>query len=211
MAVSQFSAPIPGQSLTSKPSERRWERPPEYSTTEEAMQFYMKHLTKPDVVDDMMVALEVGFPVKPLVKAMRITNTMEGKHTLDVGLLVEPFLVKFISATAESLDVPYELEQEDRDQIDNNKENRRISILLQHAMDKNEATAEQDQGVALLQDVAQNLEAATAEAEPDMEAEPAMDEEPDMNDGPAMDDAMEQPELEEQPAAPEGGGLMARG
>ena len=123
MAVSQFSAPIPGQSLTSKPSERRWERPPEYSTTEEAMQFYMKHLTKPDVVDDMMVAL----------------------------------------------------------------------------------------GVALLQDVAQNLEAATAEAEPDMEAEPAMDEEPDMNDGPAMDDAMEQPELEEQPAAPEGGGLMARG
>ena len=211
MAVSQFSAPIPGQSLTSKPSERRWERPPEYSTTEEAMQFYMKHLSKPDVVDDMMVALQVGFPVKPLVKAMRITNTMEGKHTLDVGLLVEPFLVKFISATAESLDVPYELEQEDRDQIDNNKENRRISILLQHAMDKNEATAEQDQGVALLQDVAQNLEAATAEAEPDMEAEPAMDEEPDMNDGPAMDDAMEQPELEEQPAAPEGGGLMARG
>ena len=211
MAVSQFSAPIPGQSLTSKPSERRWERPPEYSTTEEAMQFYMKHLSKPDVVDDMMVALQVGFPVKPLVKAMRITNTMEGKHTLDVGLLVEPFLVKFISATAESLDVPYEIEQEDRDQIDNNKENRRISILLQHAMDKNEATAEQDQGVALLQDVAQNLEAATAEAEPDMEAEPAMDEEPDMNDGPAMDDAMEQPELEEQPAAPEGGGLMARG
>jgi hypothetical protein len=175
------------------------------------MQFYMKHLSKPDVVDDMMVALQVGFPVKPLVKAMRITNTMEGKHTLDVGLLVEPFLVKFISATAESLDVPYELEQEDRDQIDNNKENRRISILLQHAMDKNEATAEQDQGVALLQDVAQNLEAATAEAEPDMEAEPAMDEEPDMNAGPAMDDAMEQPELEEQPAAPEGGGLMARG
>jgi hypothetical protein len=78
-------------------------------------------------------------------------------------------------------------------------------------MEKNEATAEQDQGVALLQGVAQNLDAATAEAEPDMEAEPAMDEEPDMNDGPAMDDAMEQPELEEQPAAPEGGGLMARG
>lgn len=200
MAVSQFSAPIPGQSLTSKPNERRWERPPEYSTTEETMQFYMKHLSKPDVVDDMMVALQVGFPVKPLVKAMRITNTMEGKHTLDVGLLVEPFLVKFISATAESLDVPYELEQENKEQIDDNKENRRISILLQHAMDKNEATAEQDEGVALLQKVAQNLD-----AEPDMDAEPAMDDEP------AMDAPMEQPELEEQPAAPEGGGLMARG
>jgi len=210
MAVSQFNAPVPGQSLTSKPGERRWERPPEYSTAEEAMQFYMKHLTKPDVLDDMMVALQVGFPVKPLVKAMRIANTMEGKHTLDVGLLVEPVLVKFISATAESLDVPYQVEQEDKDKISNDKENNRISILLQHAMDQNEATAEEDEGVALLQEVAQNLDAEPdMGAEPDIDAEPAMDGEPAM-DAP-MDAPMEQPELEEQPAAPEGGGLMARG
>ena len=199
MATSQFNAPIPGQSLTiTKPGERMWERPPEYNTVEETLSFYLKHLSKADVIDDTMVLLEVGFPVKPLVKSLRISNTMKGKHNLDVGLLVEPFLIKFITATAESLDVPYEMGDVDLKKQAAEKENRRISMLLDAALSRNKKPADKDEGVALLEDVAENID--TEEEMPE-EGEEPMDEMP-----PEVG-----PEMQEQPTTPQGAGLMARG
>ena len=198
MALSKFNAPIPGQSLTTKPGERMWERPPEYNTVEETLAFYLKHLSKSDVIDDIMVLLEVGFPVKPLVKSLRISNTMKGKHNLDVGLLVEPLLIKFITATAESLDVPYEMGDVDLKKQAADKENRRISMLLDAALSRNKKTADKDEGVALLEDVAENID--TEEEMPE-EGEAPMDEMP-----PEVG-----PEMQEQPTTPQGAGLMARG
>jgi len=202
MAVSQFNAPIPGQSLTTKPGNVPWERPPEYNTVEETMAFYLRHLSKSDVIDDTMVLLEVGFPVKPLVKSLRISNTMKGKHNLDVGLLVEPFLVKFITATAESLDVPYKMGDVDLKEDAAEKENRRISMLLESALSKNKSTAEEDEGVALLEDIAENIDTS---AEQDM---------PEGSEAPMDEMPVEaEPEMQEQeqPATPQGAGLMARG
>ena len=175
-----------------------WERPPEYNTVEETLAFYLKHLSKSDVIDDIMVLLEVGFPVKPLVKSLRISNTMKGKHNLDVGLLVEPFLIKFITATAESLDVPYEMGDVDLKKQAADKENRRISMLLDAALSRNKKTADKDEGVALLEDVAENID--TEEEMPE-EGEAPMDEMP-----PEVG-----PEMQEQPTTPQGAGLMARG
>ena len=202
MAVSQFNAPIPGQSLTTKPGNVPWERPPEYNTVEETMAFYLRHLSKSDVIDDTMVLLEVGFPVKPLVKSLRISNTMKGKHNLDVGLLVEPFLVKFITATAESLDVPYKMGDVDLKEDAAEKENRRISMLLESALSKNKSTAEEDEGVALLEDIAENIDTSAEQDMPEGSEAP-MDEMP----------AEAEPEMQEQeqPATPQGAGLMARG
>ena len=202
MAVSQFNAPIPGQSLTTKPGNLPWERPPEYNTVEETLAFYLKHLSKSDVIDDTMVLLQVGFPVKPLVKSLRISNTMKGKHNLDVGLLVEPFLVKFITATAESLDVPYKMGDVDLKKNAAEKENSRISMLLAAALNKTNATAEEDEGVALLEDIAENIDTGKEEGAPEG-GEAPMDEVP----------AEVEPEMQEQEqiTAPQGAGLMARG
>ena len=201
MVVSQFNAPIPGQSLTTKPGNLPWERPPEYNTVEETLAFYLRHLSKSDVIDDTMVLLEVGFPVKPLVKSLRISNTMKGKHNLDVGLLVEPFLVKFITATAESLDVPYKMGDVDLKQEAAAKENSRISMLLAAALNKTNATAEEDEGVALLEDIAENIDTGKEEIPEGSEAP--------MGEMPAE----VEPEMQEQEqiTAPQGAGLMARG
>ena len=204
MAVSQFNAPLPGQSLTTKPGERMWERPPEYNTVEETLAFYLKHLSKSDVIDDTMVLLEVGFPVKPLVKSLRISNTMKGKHNLDVGLLVEPFLVKFITATAESSDVPYQMGDVDLKKDAAEKENRRISMLLESALSKNKSTAEEDEGVALLEDISENIDTGVDE---DMPAEAA----PEMQEQEMPAEVEPEMQEQEQPATPQGAGLMARG
>ena len=215
MAASMFSAPIPGQSLTDKPGERRWERPPDFNTTEEVLQLYLTHLSKADVIDDMMVLLETGFPVKPLVKGMRISNTMNGKHNLDVGLLVEPLLVKFISATAESLDVPYKLGDVDLEEEAAEKENARISMLIDSALSKTDKTSKEDEGVALMQEIAKNID-TSKEDMPEGEEVPMDDETPvegaPTDQTPMDDPAPAEPDMqEEQPATPQGAGLMARG
>tara|TARA_R110000744_G_scaffold11085_6_gene33989 strand:- start:660 stop:1307 length:648 start_codon:yes stop_codon:yes gene_type:complete len=215
MAASMFSAPIPGQSLTDKPGERRWERPPDFNTTEEVLQLYLTHLSKADVIDDMMVLLETGFPVKPLVKGMRISNTMNGKHNLDVGLLVEPLLVKFISATAESLDVPYKLGDVDLEQEAAEKENARISMLIDAALSKSDKTAGEDEGVALMQEIANNIDTSKEdvpeEGEAPMDAEAPVEGAP-MDEAPMDELEPAEPEMQqEQPATPQGAGLMARG
>jgi len=215
--ISQFSAPIPGQSLTKKPGQRRWERPPEYNTVEEVLQLYLTHLSKADVIDDLMVLLETGFPVKPLVKSMRMSNTMSGKHNLDVGLLVEPLLIKFITATAESLDVPYKMGGVDLDKEAADKENGRISLLLQAALDRSDKTAGEDEGVALLEEISENIdtgveeEAMPEEGEAPMDADTPVEGAPE-GEAPVDEPAPAEPEMQqEQPTAPQGAGLMARG
>ena len=88
MAVTQFGAPIPGQSLTtSKPGERRWERPPEAASVEDALRFYMERLSDEEVIDDFMVAIEAGVAIVPLVETLYLSNVMNGIHSLDVGML----------------------------------------------------------------------------------------------------------------------------
>tara|TARA_R110000796_G_scaffold30266_1_gene80971 strand:+ start:218 stop:805 length:588 start_codon:yes stop_codon:yes gene_type:complete len=194
MALSPLNAPIPGMSLTSKPKNRPWENPPELNTVAETLMFYTKHLSKPDVVDDLMVMLEVGFPVIPLVETIRTSGVMQGKHTLDVGLLIEPALVKFITATAESLDVPYEMGGKNTDADKSQNEKDKISMLLTAALSRTDKTAEEDEGVALMEEISDSLassgEGQVEELPVEMEAEPTM---------------------EELPAMPEGAGLMARG
>jgi hypothetical protein len=62
-------------------------------------------------------------------------------------------------------------------------------MLLTAALSRADRTAEEDEGVALMQEISDNLDVLDEEQE-EMAAEP---------------------EMEEQPAAPEGAGLMARG
>ena len=208
MIASKFNGPVPGNSLTSKPGERRWERPPEVNTAEDALVYYMKGFSKPDVIDDLLIALEIGMPVKPMVESMYISNTMKGIHSLDVGLLIAPALEEFIAATAESYDVPFKMTNKDAKSISDAKENERISMLLDAALAKSGADPAEDEGAAMLLQMSEALDAVT-----EMEApmEEALEEEGAPMGGEAMEPAMAEETAVEQSPTPVGGGLMARG
>ena len=208
MIASRFNGPIAGNSLTSKVGERRWERPPEVDTAEDALVYYMKGFSKPDVIDDLLVALEIGMPVKPMVESMYVSNTMKGVHSLDVGLLIAPALEEFIAATAESYDVPYKMSNKDAKSISDAKENERISMLLDAALAKSDSDSKEDEGVAMLQQMSEALDAVT-EMETPMEDAPAEGEAP--MEAEAMEPEMAEETAVEQSPALMGGGLMARG
>ena len=118
-AETRLRAPIPGQSLTDEPRGYAWERPPELTTPEQALQFYLPRITNKEAIEDIMLALENGFPLSTLVKGIYMNGVMEGKHSIDVGMLVIPILVELMSNMAEANQVPFKsgMEREETGEI----------------------------------------------------------------------------------------------
>jgi len=112
-----LDGPIPGQSLTTEPGNRPWENPPKLNTVEEAIDFYMKRLSDPEMMNRMLDILEeTDLPITVLVEVMTMGGVMQGLHTVDISVLVSPVLVEFIKGAADKAEIEYTLgiEQEGR-------------------------------------------------------------------------------------------------
>jgi len=103
----QFSAPIPGQSLTTEPKNRPWENPPKYNTDEEALQFYLEQLEVPDRIEHLIQLLDAGLPVADLVDTLTLSGVMEGLHTIDVAVIISPALYELISGIGEAAGIEF--------------------------------------------------------------------------------------------------------
>jgi len=204
MAVTQFGAPIPGQSLAgAKPGERRWERPSEIDTVPDALSYYIERMSDEEITDDMMIALEGGIPIKPLVETLYLTNVMEGKHSLDIGLIVAPVLVELLTALADNYSVNYKLTNKDPIKLSEEKDRSRMALMLNKAMKEIQEGGTVDEGTDILQSMSEYLEGETAPEETEEASPEEMLQEEDV--------VMEDMQQIEQPPVPEGAGLMARG
>ena len=205
MQEPDFGRPIPGNSLTThKPGDRPWERPPEMSSVEDALRFYFKALNNPEVIDDLMTALDIGVPIRPIVQSIYTSGVMNGKHSLDVGLIIEDTLSEFLATVARSYDIDFSFTEEDPENTKEAKNERRTTVMLQAAIEKGEAQGEDDEGLQLLKQMADTMEAAeeTQEETPQVEAIQEEEEEPLM--------PIEEEQQESMPM-PEGASLMSRG
>lgn len=90
--VQLMDAPVPGQGLSVEPGSVPWERPPEFSTEAEAMDFLFEKITRPDVQTDLLRAMDAGVPVAVLVEPILMHGAQEGKWSIDMAMtLLEPF------------------------------------------------------------------------------------------------------------------------
>ena len=95
-----LDAPIAGQSLTAELGNRPWQQPPQYTTVEQALEFYIPRLIN---------VMETGVPLTTLANAIQSSGVMEGKHSLDVGILIMPVLIETMAYLAEEANVEYEV------------------------------------------------------------------------------------------------------
>ena len=102
-----FDRPIPGMSLTAELGNRPWQQPPQYSTVEEALQWYIPRLTNPEMLDQLLNVMESGIPLTTIADAMQTGGVMEGKHSLDVGILILPVLIETMAYLAEEAGIEY--------------------------------------------------------------------------------------------------------
>lgn len=111
-----FDAPIPGMSLTHELGARPWQNPPQYNTVEEALDYYIPRLQSEEVSEQLLDVMELGIPVTVIANTMQLSSVMEGKHNVDVGMLVLPVLVELIMLIGDSAKIKYNsgLEKDER-------------------------------------------------------------------------------------------------
>ena len=182
-AETQLRAPIPGQSLTDEPRGYAWERPSEYSTPEEALQFYLPRITAKETLEDIMLALDNGFPLATLVKGIYMNGVMEGKHSIDIGLLIAPVLHEIILSAAKTYGVavkelpvsPREQEKRRSDKIVETAVKRQLERGLREDESLEESMVSTDEGAENVpQEQEEMPEMAETEEKPEPEAKGLM-------------------------------------
>lgn len=176
--ASFLEAPVPGQSLTDQPKNWPWENPPEMADTEEATRYYINKLADEDVMDDLSVLLGNGMPVAPFVKTLLTTGVMNGRHSVDVSIIIAPVIHAFIKAAMTSYGIEVRDDITSPEEELKEREKQRLMTALELAMADADKKPD-DPGIALLQEVQttlneEDVEATTEDAEMDMgSSEPA--------------------------------------
>ena len=107
MTEAALMAAVPGQSLTDYPKNYPWERPPEITDPNDAIKFHIDRVSDPDVIDNVLDALELGVPVKTLSDSMMTGAVASGIHSIDTSLVVEPIVRDLIMKAADMAGVKY--------------------------------------------------------------------------------------------------------
>ena len=109
MAEPNLDAPIAGMGLTHEVGARPWQQPPQYNTVEEAMDFYISKLENENFKDSLFDVLELGIPVTTIANSIQTGGTMQGKHSIDVGILILPVLMESIALMADEAGIEYDM------------------------------------------------------------------------------------------------------
>ena len=103
----ELDAPIPGMSLTAELGARPWQSPPEGNDLNDAVDYYIPRLGDPEFVGQVLDIIDSGVPLTSIAESMTLVGNMEGKHTIDVGILVQPVIVEFLKGIADITDTKY--------------------------------------------------------------------------------------------------------
>jgi hypothetical protein len=97
--INPFNAPIPGESLTASPDNKKsWERPPEYTDEDDAMKAIYLILTEQEKLKQLINIINDGVPLDEIAQVILYKGYTEGKYNPDLMLLlIEPTLYLLIS------------------------------------------------------------------------------------------------------------------
>lgn len=102
-----FDRPIPGQGMTSELGARPWEQPPQYTTVDEALSYYLPKLSDDEFAKNLVNVMEMGVPITSLANTIQMSSVMEGRHSVDVGILILPVLIEAMRFIGDSANIEY--------------------------------------------------------------------------------------------------------
>lgn len=152
MAAGRFDRPIPGMAMTSPLGKYPYEQPPEMVEAEEVFQYYMDKIADEEAIDDIALVCDMGVPLKPIVQSMLIANQMEGKHSIDVGLIIAPLLHAFLKGAIKA-QTGIDVKDDDRDyqkEVDDKEMQKFKALTMKYIADIDK---QGDPGVELLKDI----------------------------------------------------------
>jgi hypothetical protein len=159
-----FNAPIPGESLTHELGARPWQQPAQFTTVEEALDYYIPRFANEDVIAQTADVLKMGVPVTTLANTIQLASVMEGKHSIDVGMLVLPVIMEMLMYIAEAEGIDYVSGLE--------KDKKLRSTLIQSALirleEETEQKEEQDTETEVVEELQDTVEVEETEDTQDM-------------------------------------------
>lgn len=133
-----FNAPIPGQMMTAELGARAFQRPPQYNTVDEAMDFYAKRIMNPKLRDGILDVMEMGVPLTSLANSLQAGGVMQGKHTIDVGVLIMPVLIEMLAYIGDEEGIEYDMGMDDPEEDPDKLRDANIYNAVQKVKEKME-------------------------------------------------------------------------
>ena len=99
VGVNPINAPIPGEALTTAPDmPRAWERPPQYTSQDKAMEAFYMEITSEESLSNLINIINDGIPLDEIAQVILYKGYTEGKFSPDLMVvLIEPTLYLLIS------------------------------------------------------------------------------------------------------------------
>ena len=108
-AQHKFNAPIPGESLTHELGARPWQKPAQHSDINEVINYYTSRMDSDEFSMMLADVMEMGVPLTTLANTIQMSGVMEGKHSIDTGILAMPVIIENMMAIGDALGIKYRL------------------------------------------------------------------------------------------------------
>ena len=121
--------------MTAEVGSRPWQNPPQYTTVEQALEFYIPRLVSDDVYESLLDSMELGIPLTVMADSMQSTAVMQGLHTIDVGILAMPVIIEMLAYIGDDAGIEYNLGMDkpiDEDKISDTK----IALAIKRMREK---------------------------------------------------------------------------
>ena len=118
--INPFSAPTPGESLTTAPDmQKQWEKPPQYTEEDEAMEAVYLELTSEDNLMPLIDLINDKTPLDQIAQVLLYRGYTKGLYNPDLMLMLAEPTIYLLIAIADYADIKdyvlYEGEEDDPD------------------------------------------------------------------------------------------------
>lgn len=100
-----FAKAVPGYSLTMEPGKWPWERPPQFSDPDDALEFIVDKIETPEGEQRYLKLLVSGISVEEIVSSIAIAGFQGGYYSPDVAELIKMPLAVYFMNMAEENDI----------------------------------------------------------------------------------------------------------
>lgn len=162
----RFDAPIPGMSLTHELGARPWQQPAQFTTVEEVVDHYTTRMMNNDEFSEQLVdVMDMGIPLTTIANTIQLAGVMEGKHSVDTGLLALPVLIETMMLIGDSAGVKYNTGMEE-----NLSKNRQTlsARSVEKLLEQEESTKKEPDNIVIQEDLEEmnDMKDNTKEEEP---------------------------------------------
>ena len=105
-AADPFNRAPPGVSLTQRPGQWNWEKPPAMVEPSEVVDSMIDNLEQTDARDEMITLLVSGVSIEEIVNVLAVHGVNKGKFTVDVAETIKGPISFYLLGLAEELKLP---------------------------------------------------------------------------------------------------------